>query len=41
MSVKGAPEQACMLRDRARDLGVKDCALAESLAKTGEGGLSP
>jgi hypothetical protein len=41
MSVKGAPEQATMLRDRARELGVKACPLAETLAKTGEGGLSP
>lgn len=41
MSVKGAPEQATMLRDRAASVGVKSCALADSLAKTGEGGLSP
>ncbi len=41
MSVKDVPEQATMLRDRARDLGLKGCPLADSLAKTGEGGLSP
>jgi hypothetical protein len=41
MSVKGAPEQATMLRDRAQALGLKSCPLADSLAKTGEGGLSP
>ncbi len=41
MSVKGAPEQAIMLRDRVRDLGLKACPLADSLVKTGEGGLSP
>jgi hypothetical protein len=41
MSVKGAPEQATMLRDRVQALGLKSCPLADSLAKTGEGGLSP
>ena len=41
MSVKGAAEQAGMLRDCARAAGLKGCALAESLARSGEGGLSP
>jgi hypothetical protein len=41
MSVKGAADQACMLRDKAAELGVLRCPLADTLAKTGEGGLSP
>ena len=41
MSVKGAADQACMLRDKAAELGVQRCPLADTLAKTGEGGLSP
>jgi hypothetical protein len=41
MSVKGASEQATMLRDRAKELGLRTCALAEALTRTGEGGLSP
>jgi hypothetical protein len=41
MSVKGAPEQAVMLRARVKDACLQGCALADSLAKTGEGGLSP
>jgi hypothetical protein len=41
MSVKGASEQATMLRERAKDLGLPSCPLAETLTRTGEGGLSP
>ena len=41
MSVKGAPEQAVMLRARVKDACLQGCALADALAKTGEGGLSP
>ena len=41
MSVKGAPDQATMLRERVKEAGLKDCPLAETLARTGEGGLSP
>jgi hypothetical protein len=41
MSVKEPAEQACMLRDRAKEMGISTCALAETLARTGEGGLSP
>jgi len=41
LSVKGAAEQAKMLRDQARMLGVPRCALAEALEKTEMGGLSP
>jgi hypothetical protein len=41
MSVKGASDQGCLLRDTAKDLGLPACALAESLEKTGEGGLLP
>jgi hypothetical protein len=41
MSVKGAAEQATMLRARVKEAGLPGCALAETLARTGEGGLSP
>ena len=41
MSVKGAAEQASMLRDRAKEAGVTRCALADTLEKTGLGGLAP
>jgi hypothetical protein len=41
MSVKGANEQADMLRARIKAAGLVGCPLADSLAKTGEGGLSP
>jgi hypothetical protein len=41
MSVKGASDQGCMLRDLAKDLGLSGCALAESMERTGEGGLLP
>jgi hypothetical protein len=41
LGVKGAGDQAVMLRDKARELGVRSCALADSLARTGEGGISP
>lgn len=41
LSVKGATDQAKMLRDRAKEAGLGGCALAESLEKNGAGGLSP
>jgi hypothetical protein len=41
MSVKGAADQASMLRDRAQALGLASCPLADTLARTNEGGLSP
>jgi hypothetical protein len=41
MSVKGASDQATMLRERLKEVGIAGCPLADSLAKTGEGGLSP
>jgi hypothetical protein len=41
MSVKGASEQAGMLRAEAKQAGIARCALAESLEKLGSGGLSP
>lgn len=41
MSVKGAGEQAKMLREHAKEVGVARCALADSLEHTGMGGLSP
>jgi hypothetical protein len=41
LSVKGAAEQAKMLHDQARMLGVPRCALADALEKTEMGGLSP
>lgn len=41
MSVKDAATQAKMLRASARDAGVPQCALADSLERTGAGGLAP
>jgi hypothetical protein len=41
MSVKDPADQACMLRDRAKEMGITSCALAETLARTNEGGLAP
>ncbi len=41
MSVKGAADQACLLRDKANEVGVTSCALADALATSGEGGLAP
>ena len=41
LSVKGAAEQASMLRDQAKELGLPRCALADTLEKTGVGGISP
>ena len=41
LSVKGAAEQAKMLREQARMLGVPGCALADALEKNEMGGLSP
>ena len=41
LSVKGAAEQAQMLRARAKGCGVGACALADSLEKNEAGGLSP
>lgn len=41
MSVKGAGEQAKMLREHAKEAGVARCALADALEQTGMGGLSP
>jgi hypothetical protein len=41
LSVKGATEQGGMLRDRAKQVGLKSCTLADSLEKDGTGGLSP
>jgi hypothetical protein len=41
MSVKGAGEQAEMLRGQAKQAGLPRCALADSLEKLGSGGLSP
>jgi hypothetical protein len=41
MSVKGAAEQARMLRGGAKGCGVAQCALADSLEKNDVGGISP
>lgn len=41
LSVKGAEEQAKMLRERASSIGLTRCALADSMEKTGSGGISP
>lgn len=41
LSVKGATEQARMLRQHAKGCGVGSCALADSLEKNETGGLSP
>jgi hypothetical protein len=41
MSVKGASEQAEMLRARAKAAGITRCALADALEKSGVGGLAP
>ena len=41
MSVKGAGEQAKMLREQANAAGVARCALADALEQSGIGGLSP
>ena len=41
LSVKGAAGQAGMLRDQAKELGLARCALADTLEKTGVGGISP
>ena len=41
LSVKGPEEQSKMLRDEARKVGLAGCALADSLAKDGTGGISP
>jgi hypothetical protein len=41
MSVKGAAEQAELLRAKVKEMGVGSCALADSLARTNEGGLAP
>jgi hypothetical protein len=41
LSVKGAGEQAEMLRAQARKVGLRSCALADSLEQRGTGGLSP
>jgi hypothetical protein len=40
LSVKGAGDQAKMLRERARDCRLS-CALADTLERTGMGGLTP
>jgi hypothetical protein len=41
MSVKGAGEQAKLLREQAKAAGVARCALADALEQSGMGGLSP
>jgi hypothetical protein len=41
LSVKGAQDQARMLREQAKALHVQSCALADSLEREGTGGLSP
>jgi hypothetical protein len=41
MSVKGAAEQATMLREHAKGAGVLRCALADDLDRTGVGGVVP
>ncbi len=41
LSVKGAADQARMLRERAKEAGEARCALADTLEKSGTGGLSP
>jgi hypothetical protein len=41
MSVKGAAEQAKMLRAHLEECGVKRCALADVLEKGDAGGLAP
>lgn len=40
LSVKGASDQAKMLRERAKDCRVS-CTLADTLDRTGMGGLTP
>lgn len=40
MSVKGAGEQASMLRDEAKGCGISSCALAGAIEADG-GGLAP
>jgi len=41
LSVKGAADQARMLRQSAKEAGLARCALAESLDTQQSGGLSP
>lgn len=41
MSVKDAGAQAKMLREQAAAAGVARCALADSMERSGMGGLSP
>ena len=41
VSVKGAADQAKMLREKATGCGVARCALADSLERDGDGGISP
>jgi hypothetical protein len=41
LSVKGAADQAKMIREKAREVGLRQCALADSLERDGAGGLSP
>ncbi len=41
LSVKGATDQAKMLRERAREVCNTGCALADTLDRTGMGGLTP
>jgi hypothetical protein len=41
VSVKGASEQASMLRARAREAGLPRCALADALDADETGALSP
>lgn len=41
LSVKGASDQAKMLRESAKEAGTTRCALADVLEKTGIGGLAP
>jgi hypothetical protein len=41
LSVKGAAEQAAMLREEAKEIGLDRCALADDLEKDGVGGVSP
>ena len=41
ISVKEPAEQARMLREQAKEVGLKTCALADTLEKSSGGGIAP
>ena len=41
VSVKGAEEQAKTIREKAKEVGIEKCPLADSIENAGAGGLSP